>query len=92
MVKSTLIARVADGLALAASMDDEEVNDLNEYKNQAKLLFKSLSSNAEKRCSLDSPPYVFQYKRTNKLFNRIWSVLLEYLRTFLSKETGISIS
>ncbi|KAL2915448.1 SNAP receptor [Polyrhizophydium stewartii] len=61
MVKSTLIARVADGLPLAASMDDEETEDLTEYKQQAKTLFKGLSQNAEQRCSIESPPYVFHY-------------------------------
>jgi vesicle transport protein SEC22 len=59
MVRSTLLARVVDGLPLAASMDDEE-SDLTEYKNQAKLLFKKLHQ-SEQRCSFDSPPYVFQY-------------------------------
>ena len=62
MVKTTLIARVADGLPLAASMDDEETADLIEYKTQAKMLFKRLSAPGQndQRCSLDSPPYVFQ--------------------------------
>ena len=61
MVKTTLIARVADGLPLAASMDDEESTDLTEYKNQAKLLFKRLAGGQqEQRCSLESPPYLFQ--------------------------------
>eukprot|EP00842_Homolaphlyctis_polyrhiza_P005246 jgi/Hompol1/5722/HPOL_002039-RA len=61
MVRSTLIARVADGLPLAASMDDEEAEDLTDYKNQAKQLFKSLTHNTEQRCSIDSPPFVFHY-------------------------------
>ncbi|KAI8909074.1 Longin-like domain-containing protein [Gorgonomyces haynaldii] len=60
MVKSTLIARVADGLPLAASMDDEESQDLSEYKNQARMLVKKLST-AEQRCSLDSNQYIFHY-------------------------------
>lgn len=62
MVKTTLIARVADGLPLAASMDDDETGDLSEYKAQAKMLFKRLSApgQQEQRCSLDSPPFVFQ--------------------------------
>ena len=60
MVKSTLIARVADGLALAASMDDDTSN-LTEYINQAKQLCKKLNSASEQRCSLESPPYVFHY-------------------------------
>jgi vesicle transport protein SEC22 len=62
MVKTTIIARVADGLPLAASMDDEESADLTEFKNQAKMLFKQLSGGSEQRCSLDSPPFVFQYQ------------------------------
>lgn len=61
MVKSTLIARVVDGLPLAASMDDEEHQDLSEYKNQAKQLFKQLSVQAEQRCSVASEPFVFHY-------------------------------
>ncbi|KAJ3273479.1 Ethylmalonic encephalopathy 1 [Terramyces sp. JEL0728] len=61
MVKSTIIARVADGLPLAASMDDEETLDLTEYKNQARQLFKKLSSNSEQRCSIDSNQLVFHY-------------------------------
>ncbi len=79
MVKSTIIARVADGLPLAASMDDEEVvatvpssctlseysntlksMDLQEYKNQAKLLFKKLNQSNESKCSIESGPYIFQ--------------------------------
>ncbi|ORY30734.1 snare-like protein [Rhizoclosmatium globosum] len=35
-VRSTIIARVADGVPLAASMDDEESADLTEFKAQAK--------------------------------------------------------
>nr|KAJ3421149.1 SNAP receptor [Polyrhizophydium stewartii] len=42
-------------------MDDEETEDLTEYKQQAKTLFKGLSQNAEQRCSIESPPYVFHY-------------------------------
>ena len=42
-------------------MDDQE-KDLQEYKNQAKQLFKKLSLSAqEPKCSLDSPPYSFHY-------------------------------
>jgi vesicle transport protein SEC22 len=42
-------------------MDDEE-KDLQEYKNQAKQLFKKLSlSPQEPKCSLESPPYSFHY-------------------------------
>ncbi|KAJ3399810.1 SNAP receptor, partial [Chytridiales sp. JEL 0842] len=61
MVKSTIIARVVDGLPLAASMDDEESVDLTDYKNQAKLLFKRLSQDSDLRCSIETGPYVFHY-------------------------------
>ena len=60
MVKSTLIARVADGLALAASMDDDTSN-LTDYINQAKQLCRKLNSTSEQRCSLESPPFIFHY-------------------------------
>ncbi|KAI7903215.1 Longin-like domain-containing protein [Cokeromyces recurvatus] len=62
MVKTTIIARVSDGLPLAASMDDEQVeNELAEYKGQAKTIFKRLNMNSEPRCSIESGKYVFHY-------------------------------
>ncbi|KAJ1566325.1 SNAP receptor [Cladochytrium tenue] len=61
-VKSTIIARAVDGLPLAASMDDEESDNLADYKNQAKLIFKRISStDSDQRCSIESGPYVFHY-------------------------------
>ncbi|KAI9301057.1 Longin-like domain-containing protein [Cunninghamella echinulata] len=62
MVKTTIIARVSDGLPLAASMDDEQVEmELVEYKSHAKTLFKKLNFNSEPRCSIESGNYVFHY-------------------------------
>ncbi|GAA5816220.1 SNAP receptor [Mucor flavus] len=62
MVKTTIIARISDGLPLAASMDDEQVEtELAEYKGQAKTIFKRLSLNSEPRCSIESGKYVFHY-------------------------------
>lgn len=61
MVKSTIIARVADGLPLAASMDDEEADDLADYKSQAKLIFKRLTPQSDAKCSIETGPYVFHY-------------------------------
>ncbi|KAJ3066205.1 SNAP receptor [Podochytrium sp. JEL0797] len=61
-VKSTIIARVADGVPLAASMDDEESSDLTEYKAQAKAIFKRLSPDSDLRCSIETGgSYVFHY-------------------------------
>ncbi|KAI7864773.1 Longin-like domain-containing protein [Spinellus fusiger] len=62
MVKTTIIARLSDGLPLAASMDDEQIEtELVEYKGQAKSIFKRLNVNSEPRCSIDSNAYQFHY-------------------------------
>ncbi|KAI9314645.1 Longin-like domain-containing protein [Dichotomocladium elegans] len=62
MVKTTIIARITDGLPLAASMDDEQVEiELADYKGQAKSIFKRLNVNSEPRCSIESGLYVFHY-------------------------------
>jgi vesicle transport protein SEC22 len=61
MVKSTIIARVVDGLPLAASMDDEESLDLTEYKTQAKQIFKKLVNESDSRCSIESKALIFHY-------------------------------
>ncbi|KAJ2450602.1 SNAP receptor [Coemansia sp. RSA 2336] len=62
MVKSTIIARVADGLPLAASMDDEQSeSELAGYKSQAKAIFKKLNSQSEPMCSIESGPYYLHY-------------------------------
>ncbi|KAJ2351751.1 SNAP receptor [Coemansia erecta] len=62
MVKSTIIARVADGLPLAASMDDEQAeSELAGYKSQAKAIFKKLNAQAEPRCTIESGPYYLHY-------------------------------
>lgn len=34
--------------------------ELKEYKSQAKLIFRKLNLNSEKRCSIESGSYVFQ--------------------------------
>ncbi|KAJ3287460.1 SNAP receptor [Rhizoclosmatium sp. JEL0117] len=61
-VRSTIIARVADGVPLAASMDDEESADLTEFKAQAKSIFKKLSPDSDLRCSIETGgSLVFHY-------------------------------
>ncbi|XP_023216559.1 vesicle-trafficking protein SEC22b [Centruroides vittatus] len=60
MVLTTMIARVGDGLPLAASVSDDEDGKL-EYQNQAKLLFKKLNQNSPPRCSIETGPYFFHY-------------------------------
>ncbi|KAI8381596.1 Longin-like domain-containing protein [Radiomyces spectabilis] len=62
MVKTTMIGRVSDGLPLAASMDDQQVEtELADYKGQAKTVFKRLNANSEPRCSIESGNYVLHY-------------------------------
>ncbi|KAG2175508.1 hypothetical protein INT43_001155 [Umbelopsis isabellina] len=62
MVKTTMVARVSDGLPLAASMDDEQSEtELSEYKGQAKTIFRRLNLNSEPRCSIESGNYIFHY-------------------------------
>eukprot|EP01134_Creolimax_fragrantissima_P001476 CFRG1476T1 len=63
MVQMTVIARVMDGLPLAASMEDETNSiSLAEYKTQAKLLFKRLNDGSPARCTIDTAgPLCFHY-------------------------------
>jgi len=63
MVLMTMIARVADGLPLAASVQEDEQTGRNilEYQNQAKRLFKTLTANSPRRCSIESGQYLFHY-------------------------------
>ncbi|XP_062604938.1 vesicle-trafficking protein SEC22b-like [Saccostrea cucullata] len=65
MVLMTTIARVADALPLAASMqeDEQQGRDLMEYQNQAKQLFRKLSQDPQPpaRCSLETGPFIFHY-------------------------------
>ncbi|KJE95458.1 hypothetical protein CAOG_05907 [Capsaspora owczarzaki ATCC 30864] len=62
MLSMTTIARVIDGLPLAASTEDDQTGrDLQEYKTQAKQLFKRLSDASPTRCSIESGSFVFHY-------------------------------
>jgi len=63
MVLMTMIARIADGLPLAASMQEEEQTgrSLLEYQSQAKQLFRKMNVNSPNRGSLETGPYLFHY-------------------------------
>ncbi|VDI11805.1 vesicle transport protein SEC22, partial [Mytilus galloprovincialis] len=65
MVLMTMIARVADALPLAASMQEDEQagRSLMDYQAQAKQLFRKISTDPQPpgRCSLESGPYIFHY-------------------------------
>ncbi|KAH9641974.1 hypothetical protein HF086_010486 [Spodoptera exigua] len=63
MVLMTMIARVVDGLPLAATMQEDEQSGCNvlEYQNQAKMLFRKLGPQSPTRCSIETGPYLFHY-------------------------------
>jgi len=63
MVLMTMIARVFDGLPLAASVQEDEQTGKNilEYQNQAKRLFKTLNENSPKICSVETGNFLFHY-------------------------------
>ena len=61
MVKSTQIARL-DGLMLAASVDDEQVEtELSEVKSQVKQVFRRLNRNSEPQASIEPGRYTLHY-------------------------------
>ncbi|XP_018586903.1 vesicle-trafficking protein SEC22b-B-like isoform X1 [Scleropages formosus] len=63
MVLLTMIARVADGLPLAASMQEDEQSgrDLQQYQSQAKQLFRKLNEQSPNRCTLEAGSMSFHY-------------------------------
>ncbi|KAI0228164.1 Vesicle-trafficking protein SEC22b [Lamellibrachia satsuma] len=63
MLLMTMIARIADGLPLAASMQEDEQagRGLLEYQNQAKQLFRRMNPNSPNKGSLETGPYLFHY-------------------------------
>uniref|UniRef100_H3CMD5 SEC22 homolog B, vesicle trafficking protein n=2 Tax=Tetraodon nigroviridis TaxID=99883 RepID=H3CMD5_TETNG len=63
MVLLTMIARLADGLPLAASMQEDEQlgRDLQQYQSQAKQLFRKLNEQSPTRCTLEAASMAFHY-------------------------------
>ncbi|XP_007908424.2 vesicle-trafficking protein SEC22b-like [Callorhinchus milii] len=61
MIWLTIIARVADGLPLAASMQEDEQSgrNLQQYQLQAKQLVHKLNELSPARCSLEAGDYTF---------------------------------
>lgn len=59
-----MIARVADGLPLSASVQDDQQQlgvGNTEYQNQAKMLFKKLNNQSFSRSTIETGPYNFHY-------------------------------
>ncbi|KAJ8592096.1 snare-like protein [Rhizopogon salebrosus TDB-379] len=68
MVRSTIIVRATDALPLAASVDDEQIEQaLQEHKQQSKLIFRRITPNSEPRCSIESGPYTLHYLLTDNI-------------------------
>lgn len=68
MVLMTMIARVADGLPLSASVQDDQQQlgvGNTEYQNQAKMLFKKLNNQSFSRSTIETGPYNFHYMIEN---------------------------
>merc|ERR1712021_68667 len=63
MILMTMVARVADGLPLTASIQEDEQLGKNivDYQNQAKRLFKTLTATSPIKCSIESGQYLFHY-------------------------------
>lgn len=64
MVLTVTIGRAGDGLILCASTYDREQIP-NEYQNQAKQLFRTLTRESPSRMTIETPPYVFHYLLEN---------------------------
>ncbi|CAK6952255.1 vesicle-trafficking protein SEC22b-A [Scomber scombrus] len=63
MIVLTIIARVADGMPLAASIqdDDQSGRDLQQYQSQAKQLCRKLNAQSPDRCTLEAGVMNFHY-------------------------------
>ncbi|XP_034410998.1 vesicle-trafficking protein SEC22b-A [Cyclopterus lumpus] len=63
MTSLTIIARVTDGLPLAASIQEDEQSgrDLQHYQSQAKQLLRKLNDQSPDRCTLEAGDMNFHY-------------------------------
>lgn len=63
MILLTMLARVEDGLPLAASIQEDEQyeRDLQQYQSQAKQLFRKLNAQSPDRCTLETGNFNFHY-------------------------------
>ncbi|KAG7525704.1 vesicle-trafficking protein SEC22b-like [Solea senegalensis] len=63
MIALTMIARVVDGLPLAASIEEDEQSgrDLQQYQSQAKQLCRKLNTQSPDRCTLEAGDMDFHY-------------------------------
>ncbi|KXT14403.1 hypothetical protein AC579_8366 [Pseudocercospora musae] len=60
MIYTTQIVRL-DGLTLVASVDDQQVQELSELKQNIRQVIKRITPNSEPRASIESAKYTIQY-------------------------------
>ncbi|EME86414.1 uncharacterized protein MYCFIDRAFT_54059 [Pseudocercospora fijiensis CIRAD86] len=60
MIYTTQIVRL-DGLTLVASVDDQQVQELNELKQNIRQVVKRITPNSEPRASIESAKYTIHY-------------------------------
>ncbi|CAK4032637.1 transport sec22 [Lecanosticta acicola] len=60
MIYSTSIVRL-DGLTLVASVDDQQMQDLGEVKNQVRQVVKKITPQSEPRASLEGAKHTIHY-------------------------------
>uniref|UniRef100_A0A1B0GGB7 Uncharacterized protein n=1 Tax=Glossina morsitans morsitans TaxID=37546 RepID=A0A1B0GGB7_GLOMM len=95
MALLTMIARVIDGLPLVGTMQDDEQTgrSIIEYQNQAKMLFRKLSSHSPARCSIETGPYLFQSVNINILrlaFNFLEDLAQEFHANYGRKVNSVT--
>nr|CAG4635166.1 EOG090X0HBC [Alona affinis] len=63
MLFMTWIARVGDGLPLAASIpeDEESGKGVLDFQNQAKMLFRKLNNQSPSKCTIETGSHFFHY-------------------------------
>jgi len=98
-----MIARVSDGLPLAASVQDDEQmgRSILEYQNQAKQLFRKLNPQSPMQMSIETGPYLFHYLIDNGICylvladrtfsKRLAFSFLEQLQSEFSAQYGMRV-
>ncbi|WFC98999.1 SNAP receptor [Malassezia yamatoensis] len=62
MVRFTQLVRLSDALPLAQSVEDDQGGvDLTKYKQQAKVIYRKLTSTSETHCTIESGPMALHY-------------------------------
>lgn len=66
-VSRTLLSQTGSLTRIRVTYLLQTENDLQEHKQQAKLIFRRITPNAEPRCSIESGQYTLQYASIKSL-------------------------